>query len=201
MQSSLFPTQSNNLLPFQGEMLFFPEFFPKPKADQYLSQLIDSLEWRQEPIWMFGKQVMQPRMTALYGDPKMPYGYSGIRMTPLSWTSELREILEEVQGKAETVFTHVLCNYYRDGKDSMGWHRDNEKVLGENPTIASVTFGAERIFQTRPYAGKKPKIDIQLTHGSLLLMRGESQQFWEHQLPKTKSCLQGRINLTFRRLV
>lgn len=201
MQSSLFSRPSENLLPFQGEMLLFPDFFPQELADFYLGKLQSDLEWRQEPIWMFGKKVMQPRLTALYGDPAMPYGYSGIQMTPLSFTPELAEIHRKIQDFAQCEFTHVLCNYYRDGNDSMGWHRDNERVLGENPTIASVTFGAKRAFQTRPYTGKKPKIDIYLTHGSLLLMKGESQQYWEHQLPKTSKTNQPRINLTFRKLM
>ncbi|TNF43935.1 MAG: alpha-ketoglutarate-dependent dioxygenase AlkB [Cytophagales bacterium] len=201
MQSSLFPNQTENLLPFQGEMYLFPDFFTKKQADHFFAKLSASLEWRQEPIWMFGKRVMQPRLTALYGDPEKPYGYSGIQMTPSGWTPELRHILDSIQDFSQAEFTHVLCNYYRDGNDSMGWHRDNEKVLGENPTIASVTFGAERIFQTRPYSEKRPKLDISLTHGSLLLMTGESQHFWEHQLPKTKKVNQARINLTFRKLL
>lgn len=201
MQSSLFPNQTENLLPFQGEMYLFPDFFAKEQADHFFAKLSASLEWRQQPIWMFGKRVMQPRLTALYGDPEKPYGYSGIQMTPSGWTPELRHILDSIQDFSQAEFTHVLCNYYRDGNDSMGWHRDNEKVLGENPTIASVTFGAERIFQTRPYSEKSPKLDISLTHGSLLLMTGESQHFWEHQLPKTKKVNQARINLTFRKLL
>ncbi|GMQ24343.1 alpha-ketoglutarate-dependent dioxygenase AlkB [Algoriphagus sp. oki45] len=201
MQASLFPNQTENLLPFRGETYFFPEFFSKVKADHFFAQLKAGLEWRQEPIWMFGKKVMQPRLTALYGDRGKPYGYSGIQMIPSEWTPELRKILDSIQDFTQAEFTHVLCNYYRDGNDSMGWHRDNEKVLGENPTIASVTFGAERVFQTRPYTEKKPKIDIQLTHGSLLVMRGASQHYWEHQLPKTKRVNQSRINLTFRKLM
>jgi alkylated DNA repair dioxygenase AlkB len=122
-------------------------------------------------------------------------------MAPLAWTAELQEILTKVQDFAQCEFTHVLCNYYRDGNDSMGWHRDNEKVLGQNPTIASVTFGVQRAFQTRTYTEKKPKINIELSHGSLLLMKGESQHFWEHQLPKSKSCQGKRINLTFRKIL
>lgn len=164
-------------------------------------ELQKTLAWRQEPIWMFGKQVMQPRLTALYGNPDQPYAYSGISMTPLPFTPLLNEILDKIQKLTHLEFTHVLCNFYRDGNDSMGWHRDNEPVLGKNPGIASLTFGATRIFQVRHYESKNHKLDIPLSHGSLLMMTGESQHYWEHQLPKTKKVNDPRINLTFRKLL
>ena len=170
-------------------------------ADFYFQLLQAKLEWRQEPIKIFGKMVMQPRLTALYGDPDRPYGYSGIQMQPVAWTEELLEIKDSIEKFSGEDFTHVLCNYYRDGQDSMGWHRDNEAVLGKNPSIASVTFGATRSFQIRNYQSKSHKIDIPLTHGSLLMMTGESQHHWEHQVPKTKKALGPRINLTFRKLL
>jgi alkylated DNA repair dioxygenase AlkB len=150
---------------------------------------------------MFGKQILQPRLTALYGDPKVRYGYSGIAMQALPFTSELEHIKKQLEEFAQHEFTHVLCNYYRDGQDSMGWHRDNEAVLGRNPKIASITFGASRSFQLRPYGKKEPKVNLELSHGSLLLMEGESQHYWEHQLPKTKKVQEPRINLTFRKLL
>lgn len=200
MQQSLFYSSSTNLLPYKGESFLFPDFFSTKEADIFFSALQEGLNWRQEPIWMFGKQVLQPRLTALYGDPSVPYGYSGIQMLPQAFTPALAEIHDRLQKFTRGVFTHVLCNYYRDGNDSMGWHRDNEPVLGKNPTIASLTFGATRSFQMRDYATKANKIDLALSHGSLLLMRGESQHFWEHQLPKTKKTQAPRINLTFRKL-
>lgn len=200
MQQSLFDSSSTNLLPYQGESFLFPDFFSIEEADVFFNALQEGINWRQEPIWMFGKQVMQPRLTALYGNPTVPYGYSGIQMLPQAFTPALAEIHDRLQKFTLSVFTHVLCNYYRDGNDSMGWHRDNEPVLGKNPTIASLTFGATRSFQMRDYATKANKIDLALSHGSLLLMRGESQHFWEHQLPKTKKIQAPRINLTFRKL-
>ena len=200
MQQSLFDSSSTNLLPFHGESFLFPEFFSREEADVFFTTLKGDLNWKQEPIWMFGKQVMQPRLTALYGDPTVPYGYSGIQMLPLAFTPALAAIHDRLQQFTQNNFTHVLCNYYRDGNDSMGWHRDNEPVLGKNPTIASLTFGATRSFQMRDYATKSTKIDLALSHGSLLLMSGESQHFWEHQLPKTKKTEAPRINLTFRKL-
>lgn len=201
MQYSLLPQESTNLLPFQGEVTFYPNFFSMKEADGFFKVLQDRLAWHQEPIWMFGKQVLQPRLTALYGDPKVPYGYSGIAMEASPFTEELVLIKNHLQAFTQQEFTHVLCNYYRDGQDSMGWHRDNEPVLGKNPTIASLTFGATRSFQLRPYGKKEPKLSLELSHGSLLLMGGESQHFWEHQLPKTKKVLAPRINLTFRKLI
>ena len=201
MQYSLLPQESSNLLPFQGEVTFHPDFFSMKEADGFFLELQDRLAWQQEPIWMFGKQVLQPRLTALYGDPKVPYGYSGIAMEASPFTEELELIKNRLQAFTQQEFTHVLCNYYRDGQDSMGWHRDNEPVLGKNPTIASLTFGATRSFQLRPYGKKEPKLSLELSHGSLLLMGGESQHFWEHQLPKTKKVLAPRINLTFRKLI
>lgn len=201
MQQSLFLPSESNLLPFQGKTVLYPDFLSKQEADQYFEKLQVSLVWRHEPIRMFGKMVMQPRLTALYGDESRPYGYSGITMTPSGWTPELKEMRERLLDFTEIEFTHVLCNYYRDGQDSMGWHRDNEAVLGRNPSIASITLGVTRVFQIRHYETKKYKIDIPLTHGSLLIMSGESQHHWEHQIPKTQKTLGPRINLTFRKLL
>lgn len=201
MQKSIFTPDNSNLIPLQGETKLVQDFFSKKPADYYFQKLQKSLDWKQEPIRMFGKMVMQPRLTALYGDAGRPYGYSGISMNPSVWTTELLEIKEKLQVFSGIVFTHVLCNYYRDGQDSMGWHRDNEAVLGKNPSIASITFGSTRLFQIRHYETKNHKIDIPLTHGSLLMMSGESQHHWEHQLPKTKKVLEPRINLTFRKLL
>lgn len=201
MQHSLFQSDTKNLLPFQGEAYLYLNFFKREKSDFYFQQLTETLAWKHEPIRMFGKLVMQPRLTALYGDPERPYGYSGISMVPLDWTDELVEMRKAIEEFTEVRFTHVLCNLYRDGQDSMGWHRDNEAVLGKNPSIASVTFGATRIFQLRHYETKGNRIDVPLIHGSLLMMTGESQHHWEHQIPKTKKNLGPRINLTFRKLL
>ena len=201
MQQTIFHSGNSNLLPFQGETIFYPDFFPSKVADQYFEILSKCLNWQQEPIRMFGKMVMQPRLTALYGNEDKPYGYSGISMNPFPWTAELREMKEKLLDFTGVEFTHVLCNFYRNGQDSMGWHRDNEAVLGKNPTIASVTFGATRMFQIRHYETKSQKIEVSLSHGSVLIMSGESQHHWEHHIPKSKKVLGPRINLTFRKLL
>lgn len=188
----------HNLLPYGGEAYFLPKFFGEDEVDAYFAELRTSVDWQQEEIWMFGRKVMQPRLTALYGDPTIPYGYSGIRMRPHPFTPLLEKMRERVSTFAGIAFTHVLLNYYRDGQDSMGWHRDNEVSLGPEPVIASISLGAARRFQFRHYERKTEKIDLVLNSGSLLLMRGLSQRFWEHQLPKVRKISAPRINLTFR---
>lgn len=193
----LFEDASTNLIPFQGEVYYYPNFFT---AD-YFDVLKRKIEWNQEAIWMFGKRVMQPRLTALYGNQEISYGYSGIIMKPKPWIDFLVEIKNRIEATAGQDFTHVLLNYYRDGQDSMGWHRDNEASLGPNPTIASVTFGVPRTFQLRNYKDKKIKTSLVLESRSLLLMKGETQHFWEHQLPKSAKVKGERINLTFRKVI
>ncbi|MHA7128179.1 alpha-ketoglutarate-dependent dioxygenase AlkB family protein [Algoriphagus namhaensis] len=201
MQKGLFAEQKANILPHHGECAYYPEFFSEKKSLDYFDRLKNEIPWRQEPIKIFGKEVMQPRLTALCGDPSVPYGYSGIRMKADPFTDALLEIKNAIEKESQLTFTHVLMNYYRDGQDSMGWHRDNESELGPNPAIASVSFGVPREFQFRFYTDKSEKISIELQSGSLLLMTGETQHHWEHQLPKRKKIHGSRINLTFRRII
>ncbi|RZS97998.1 alpha-ketoglutarate-dependent dioxygenase AlkB family protein [Cecembia calidifontis] len=192
--------ERKNILPEKGEAYYYQNFFSPAQSDLYLKRLIEEISWKQEPIWMFGKQVMQPRLTAFYGNPGVNYGYSGIQMKPYPWNEVLLEIKNDINKASQTQFTHVLLNYYRDGQDSMGWHRDNEPELGLNPAIGSVSFGASRIFQFRLYHDKTVKREVLLEHGSFLLMAGETQHYWEHQIPKSKKVYGPRINLTFRRI-
>lgn len=202
MQNILFPDEKpSQIIQNNGDVTYYPSIFSHEESDQIMVDLVENIEWKQEPIWMFGKKIMQPRLTALYGDPNVAYGYSGIIMNTLPWNATLIFIKSKVEEITKSNFTHVLMNYYRDGQDSMGWHRDNEKNLGKNPTIASVSFGISREFQLRSYKNKGDKKSIMLTHGSLLLMQGETQHFWEHQIPKSKKINNPRINLTFRRVL
>jgi alkylated DNA repair dioxygenase AlkB len=189
-----------NLLPYKGEVFLFPRFFSKKNSDLLLQNLLTNINWKQEPITIFGKQVMQPRLTAWYADEGKQYSYSGITMQPLTWTESLQQIKTAIETKTDISFNSALLNLYRDGKDSMGWHRDNEKELGTNPPIASVSLGASRIFKLRDYNNKKTTQSIELTHGSLLLMKGETQHFWEHQVAKTSKPVSTRINITFRQI-
>jgi alkylated DNA repair dioxygenase AlkB len=190
-----------NLLPQDGEVYFYPDFFSKEESDQLFIKLQNEVNWKQEPIKIFGKEILQPRLTAWYGEENKPYSYSGITMVPTQWTPTLLLIKERIEKVSDSRFTSALLNFYRNQQDSMGWHRDNEKELGPDPIIGSVSFGENREFQFRHYYDKTLKKALLLTHGSFLLMRGNTQHFWEHALPKRSRTMGGRINLTFRKIL
>jgi alkylated DNA repair dioxygenase AlkB len=190
----------SNLLPFDGAAYLVPNAFVIEESDYYLTALQYNIAWKQEPIKIFGKEVLQPRLTSWYGDEDKMYTYSGITMKPLPWTNTLLQIKEKVEYITTYKFNSVLLNFYRDGQDSMGWHRDNEKELGTDPAIASVSFGAVRKFQFRHYKDQKKIISLELEHGSLLMMSGSTQSHWQHRLPKS-NIVQPRINLTFRNII
>ena len=181
-----------------SSVIYYPEFFSLEEADQYFKSLLDSVAWQQDNIILFGKLFKQPRLTALYANNDQPYSYSNITMIPKAFTKELLHIKAKVESVIDTNFTTCLLNLYRDGQDSNGWHADNEKELGINPIIASVSFGAERLFKLKHRKDKTLKKDLVLQHGSLLIMKGETQHKWLHQIPKTKKKTGERINLTFR---
>lgn len=183
-----------------GEYIYIPGFFNRERSDELLEILKESIKWNQESMNMYGRQVLFPRLTAWYGDNDKPYSFSGITLDPHPWTDELSEIKTRIEPVAETKFNSVLLNLYRNGNDSISWHTDAEKELGENPIIASVNFGAERVFQLRHIKTGERK-DILLEHGSLLVMKGELQHYWQHQIPKSKKVDRERINLTFRTIV
>jgi alkylated DNA repair dioxygenase AlkB len=182
-----------------GEYLLYPNFFSKTESDLFLQILKTEILWKQESMNIYGKQVMFPRLTAWYGNNDKPYSFSGITLRPNSWTKELLEIKNKIEPIAKTQFNSVLLNQYRNGNDSISWHTDAEKELGINPIIGSVNFGATRRFQLR-HIETKEKIEIELTHGSLLIMQGQLQHFWQHQVPKTAQKVSERINLTFREI-
>lgn len=182
-----------------GEYLYLRNFFSKPKSDFLFTELRNNVIWKQESMNMYGRVINFPRLTAWYGDNDKPYSFSGITLQPLGWTEILIEIKKRLESVAKTNFNSVLLNLYRNGNDSISWHTDAEKELGKNPIIASVNFGATRKFQMR-HRTTKEKIEINLEHGSLLIMRGELQHFWQHQVPKTKKKVEERINLTFREI-
>jgi alkylated DNA repair dioxygenase AlkB len=181
-----------------AEVIYYPHFFDKEEADTIYAELINEIPWQQDDIRVFGKTHPQPRLTALFGNEGKPYSYSNIKMQPHPWNLLLQKIKSKVESVSDTNFTTVLLNQYRDGKDSNGWHADNEKELGTNPIIASLSFGAERTFQLKHNSDKDQKKSIVLEHGSLLLMKGTTQHCWKHQIPKTAKPVGPRINLTFR---
>lgn len=190
-----------NLLPNGGQLYYHERLFSLEESELYFDHLLKGIEWKQEPIKMFGKQIMQPRLTALYGNEGISYGYSGIRMPATTWTDTLLLIKDKVEFITQSYFNVALLNRYRDGSDSMGWHRDNEKELGPDPVIASVSFGAVRAFQIRPYKSKNTPLTLHLDNGSLLVMKGAMQTHWEHQLPKSRLVTSTRINITFRKIM
>ena len=181
-----------------AEIIYYSQFFDKEQADQIYSELLQEIAWQQDNITVFGKTHPQPRLTALYGNEGKHYSYSNITMQPNPWNTLLQKIKYHIETTTECQFTTVLLNQYRDGKDSNGWHADNEKELGTNPIIASLSFGAERVFQLKHNTIADAKKSIVLEHGSLLLMKGSTQHFWKHQIPKTAKPIGNRINLTFR---
>ena len=180
-----------------GEYIYIPNFLDAATATKYLEAFKTNVEWKQESMNMYGKKVLFPRLTSWYGDNDKPYSFSGITLSPHPWSKELLEIKALIEPKCEVAFNSVLLNFYRDGNDSISWHTDAEKELGRNPIIASVNFGAERKFQIKHNETLETH-DIILKHGSLLIMKGEMQHYWKHQVPKQKSVLKERVNLTFR---
>ncbi len=177
---------------------YYPKFLAPEKATEYFNTLKDRVVWQQDDIKVFGKVYAQPRLTALYANNELPYSYSNITMRPHRFTEELLWLKNKIEDIADCEFTTCLLNLYRDGRDSNGWHADNEKELGKNPIIASVSLGAERFFHLKHNTDLELKTKILLEHGSLLLMQGKTQHFWKHQIPKTVKPIPERINLTFR---
>lgn len=197
----LFQSESITLELPDSEIIYLPNFFDKTQADKIYYELLENTLWQQDKITIYGKTHLQPRLTALYGNEGKPYSYSNIKMQPHNWTFLLQKIKLYVEEVANVNFTTVLINQYRNGNDSNGWHADNEKELGLNPVIASLSFGAERSFQLKHNTDKSLKKNIVLEHGSLLIMKGTTQHFWKHQISKTTKPVGSRINLTFRVII
>ncbi len=190
--------ETANLLPIEGEAYLDSSFFSIKESNDFFEKLKNEVHWKQEPIMIFGKSVMQPRLTAWCSNAHHDYSYSGIIMTSHPWTETLLEIKKRIEDISQVTFTGALLNYYRDESDSMGWHSDNEKELGINPVIASISFGATRTFKFQHIKDKTLQVSIDLTHGSFLLMRGQTQHKWKHAIPKRSKKLGPRINITFR---
>jgi alkylated DNA repair dioxygenase AlkB len=181
-----------------GELYYDRFFFSNIEANKYFNLLKKEIKWRQDNIKIFGKIYPQPRLTALYANNNKSYSYSNIKMQPITFTPTLFDIKSKIEKRLNSQFTSCLLNLYRNGQDSNGWHADNEKELGLNPVIASLSLGAERVFHMKHRNDKKEKVKINLINGSLLVMRGRTQHHWLHQIPKTRKKVGERINLTFR---
>jgi alkylated DNA repair dioxygenase AlkB len=200
----LFQSADSNLLPFDGELFYYPSFFTREKSDFYFDALMQSIPWQHDEVMMFGKKIITKRKAAWYGDEGCSYTYSKILRVPISWNETLLEIKNYVEEKANTNFNSCLLNLYHDGSESMAYHADDEPMLEHNGTIASVSFGAERRFlfrHNRYQENKIPVVETVLSNGSLLLMQGEIQSNWKHALPASKKITTPRINLTFRKIV
>jgi len=180
-----------------AKLTYLPDFLSQEKASFYFDALRDSLPWRQETIKIYGKDMKSPRLQSWHGDDDATYQYSNVRMAPQPWTTELLMLKTACEKASYANYNSVLVNYYRDGDDAMGWHADDEAELGINPTIASLSLGCERTFSLK-HKTTKQKVDLLLGHGSLFIMAGQTQQYWQHAVPRRKRADVGRINLTFR---
>ena len=205
-----------------GKLFFVPNFFNEKVSDRSVQYFLENdshysmdsdwksmpieafenikftnIAWQQEYINLYGRKAI-PRLTSWYGDEGKSYSYSGIKQAPNAWNKGLLYIKEKVQEVAGVQFNSVLLNWYRNGDDYLNWHADDEKELGINPVIASVNFGATRDFQIRNNDNHDLKLNIPLSHGTLLIMAGELQHYWQHAVPKRKKVHKSRFNLTFR---
>ncbi len=187
-----------------ADVRYYPNFLAENDADALMQRLMSDLRWRQDDIKMFGRTVRIPRLQAWYGDANVDYRYSGKTLTPLPWQSDLLQLKYRCEAVTGNSFNSVLANWYRDGQDSMGWHADNEPELLQGAAIASISLGAARDFDFKHVNDTKHQPQRQrvvLEHGSLLVMAGNTQQFWQHALPKRQRCDTSRLNFTFRCII
>lgn len=185
-----------------GLVSYWPQWLPADQAQALFRALHHDLDWRQLPVRMFGRWIPQPRLVDFHADPGVSYTYAGLRLQGQGWPPALASLRAAASAAARVSFNSVLCNLYRDGRDHMGWHADDEPELGANPAVASVSLGAERRFLLRPRRPpREPRHEWRLAHGSLLLMSGQLQHHWLHQMPKALRVHEPRINLTFRRIL
>ena len=189
------------------DLEFWPNFLANDAATHLFDALYCETEWRQPELTIYGRRVRIPRLTAWYGDADATYVYSGLRNEPLPWTARLSALNRAIEDVTHGRFNSVLLNLYRNGNDHMSWHRDDEPELGPRPEIASVSLGAARRFDLRQVprlrgaSDKRARYGLELTHGSLLYMRGDTQTAWEHRIPRAGGLDKPRINLTFRTIV
>ncbi|HUY11107.1 MAG TPA: alpha-ketoglutarate-dependent dioxygenase AlkB [Candidatus Dormibacteraeota bacterium] len=179
---------------------FEPHFLAESEARDLFARLVHGLAWTQPTIALFGVRRPIPRLEAWYGDLDARYRYSGIAHEPMPWTPELAGLRDRLRSCVGEPFNSVLANLYRDGRDSNGWHSDDEAELGPTPTIASLSLGATRRFSIKATASGERHI-FELSNGSLLVMSGASQQLWRHTVPKEPQVQHARINLTFRTIL
>lgn len=202
--SSLFdsPADLESIPLIDGKLNFAEHFYSLAQTDALFAQLLNDTPWRQDNIQVWGKTHLQPRLTAWHGEPDTAYSYSGIQLTPNAWTPILLKIKNDISAATGHPFNSVLLNLYRDQRDSMGWHSDDEPELGQNPVIASLSLGATRTFKLKHKTRAEQKIlNLDLQHGSLLVMASSTQHHWLHSISKQTRMIAPRINLTFRQII
>jgi len=196
------PDNCTHYNPLDGKFDYYPNFFCKEDSNRYFKYLLNYIPWQQDNIKMYGKEHPIPRLASWFGDNGKTYTYSGITMHPNNWSKELLEVKSQIESKLNKTFNSLLINQYRDGNDNMSWHADDERELGSEVLIASVSFGAIRDFQLKHKIEKSEnKINISLEDGSLFIMFPPTQEYWVHQIPKRKKVISPRINLTFRNII
>lgn len=205
-----------------GELIYYDNFFGKKLCDRTIEYFLENetkdvsladrnnitpadiqwrnIHWQQDCVSIYGKSILQPRFSAWHGDSDKPYSYSGLTLAPKPWNKGLAYIKQKIEEATSFSFNSVLLNWYRDGNDHISWHTDAETELGKNPVIGSVSFGETRRFLLRRMDNHNEKIELALNSGSLLIMHGPLQHFWQHSIPKQKAVTKLRFNLTFRNI-
>lgn len=191
---------TKNLLPKDGIVNYYGKLFSRQEADRYFNNLLTGIEWKNDEAIILGRLIITKRKAAWYGDAAFKYSYSNRTKIALPWTKELLALKLKIEDETGENFNSCLLNLYHSGEEGMAWHSDGEKDLKKNGSIGSLSFGAERKFSFK-HKSSKETVSVLLEHGSLLVMKGETQNHWLHRLPPTKKILTPRINLTFRTLV
>ena len=191
---------NTNLLPNDGIVNYYGKVFSVKEANHYLECMLNTIEWKNDEAIMFGKRIITKRKVAWYGDINFEYTYSNTTKLAMPWTRELLEIKAVTEKHTGEQFNSCLLNLYHSGNEGMAWHSDAEKDLKQNGAIGSLSFGAERKFSFK-HKQTKETVSIVLEHGSLLVMKGTTQNNWLHRLPPTKQIIKPRVNLTFRTIV
>jgi alkylated DNA repair dioxygenase AlkB len=190
----------NNLLPKDGTVNYYGTLMSVSQANHYLEAMLETIEWKNDEAVIFGKRIITKRKVAWYGDRQFEYTYSNTTKQALPWTKDLLELKAITEKATGEMFNSCLLNLYHDGSEGMAWHSDGEKDLKKNGAIGSLSFGAERKFAFK-HKQTKEVVPIVLQHGSLLVMKDETQSHWLHRLPPTKLVTKPRVNLTFRTIV
>ncbi|QQL49509.1 alpha-ketoglutarate-dependent dioxygenase AlkB family protein [Mucilaginibacter ginkgonis] len=189
-----------NLLPYDGQVDYYGIVLDELEANRYFDILLNNIDWKNDEAIIFGKHFITKRMVAWYGDQSFDYSYSNKTRRALPWTKELLELKALTEKYTGVIYNSCLLNLYHDGDEGMGWHSDDERALGKDSSIASLSFGAERKFALK-HRVTKEATSIMLQNGSLLEMKGTTQSHWIHSLPKSKKVKEPRVNLTFRTMI